>query len=131
MEKKLETMRELLREGKLEVLTIHNVKDLIGKRIQTIYSGYMGQDHIDEFVLGEIVSEYELAEKEKYSLALTRAEYLELIMPEYKIHELQQDLTLITSDNRNTYIRYSSTCNCKGEFHCSDVDRMVFFRVLE
>ena len=42
-----------------QILTVEIAKSLIGKRIQTVYSGYRGQDGDDTFVIGQVVSELE------------------------------------------------------------------------
>ena len=42
-----------------QILTVDIAKSLIGKRIQTAYSGYSGQDGDDTFVVGQVISELE------------------------------------------------------------------------
>ena len=49
--KTLEEMRELHKQQKLKLLTLDQIPSLIGKKICTIYFGYAGQDHVDEFVV--------------------------------------------------------------------------------
>ena len=57
----IEEMREAHKRGELTLLTLDNVESLKGQRIQTIYFGYNGQDGVDDFVLGEVLSEYDRA----------------------------------------------------------------------
>ena len=85
-----------------QVLTVDIATSLIGKRIQTVYSGYRGQDGDDNFVVGEIKREIYANGKEG-------------------------EICLFTSEGRNTYIRAHKFND--GVFTCSDSDREVYFVV--
>jgi len=97
----IEEMREAFRNNELQKLTVESAKSLIGERIQTIYFGYRCQDGVDEFVIGDIIDEGDKA----------------------------HTLCIIADDGRNTCIRHTPAYNLDGEFHCSDIDRTVFFRL--
>lgn len=126
----IEKMREAHEKGELSLLTISNVESLKGKRIQTIYFGYNGQDGVDDFVVGEVLSEYDRAAREIMDDGRTRAEYWDSFMSADKLKVKKEDLTIITADGRDTFIRYASQWSHDGTFHCSDVDRAVFYRVV-
>jgi hypothetical protein len=83
-----------------QILTVEIAKSLIGQRIQTVYSGYSGQDGGDNFVIGEI-------KREIYG------------------NGKEGEICLFTIDGRNTYIRAHAFNN--GEFTCSDSDRFVYY----
>lgn len=54
--KTLNEMRELVKSGKAQVLTVDKVTELKGKEISTIYFGYAGQDGVDNFIVGDIIN---------------------------------------------------------------------------
>lgn len=122
----LEEMRAAVEQGKTQFLTKKDAQRLKGKKIKTIYFGYAGQDGVDEFEVGEIASEWELAVREildwgKFN-GKSRAEYWASYMSEEKINEAKNTLMLLRADGSKTYIR----CE-QGEdtFYCSDIDRFV------
>lgn len=128
----------LLREMKyadshdeLDELNIDNVHELVGKHIQTLYYGYDGQDGVDDFVVGEIVSEYEIASRETLDDGRTRAQYWESYMSENQLRREKETLQILTADGRETYIRHNPSENYDGEFYCSDTDRTVYFRIID
>lgn len=115
-----------------QTLTVEIAQTLIGKRIKTAYSGYLGQDGDDEFIVGEVISELEYYRQKKEecfqksdSKFKNRAEYWESYMTEKQLKERSEKLLIITADGRNTYI-YADPFN-KGMFTCSDSDRFVSF----
>ncbi len=113
-----------------QVLTVEIAKSLIGKRIQTVYSGYRGQDGDDNFVIGDVVSEleyYRNLKEECYEndpKFKNRAEYWESYMSEKQLSEAKSKMVLISADWRNTFI-YAHSFN-NGAFTCSDSDRFVY-----
>lgn len=117
-------MRKLVKEGKTELLTLEDIPNLAGKKIRTIYFGYEHQDGVDEFVVGGVASEWELAEKETMKDGRTRAEYWASYMSGDRIEELKNTLMLLRQDGSKTYIRCDRQ---EGEFYCSDIDRYVQF----
>lgn len=128
----LQELRELASNGKLETLTLEKAKKLQGKRIQTIYFGYAHQDGVDDFIVGEIISEYELALRDTSADGFeNRAKYWESYMTPSRLHEVKTQLVILTKDNRNTYIRTNTEGYYANIFWCSDSDRFVQFRVVE
>ena len=113
-----------------QVLTVEIAKSLIGKRIQTVYSGYRGQDGDDTFVIGDVVSEleyYRNLKEECYQnnpKFKNRAEYWESYMTKEQLLEANK-MVIITADGRNTFI-YAHHFN-DGAFTCSDSDRFVYY----
>lgn len=128
--KTIEEMRQLVKEGKTQLLTIEKAKELKGKRISTIYFGYSGQDGVDNFVVGEIVSELEYVRNLKEECYpnkhghKNRAEYWESYMTPQQLEETKNKLLLLTEDGRNTFI-FTNGWYDNGEFCCSDMDRFV------
>lgn len=105
-------MKTLVREGKTKTLTIELAKELKGKRIQTIYFGYRGQDGVDDFIVGDIVLQHTLFGNQD---------------PEFQKKaaiEYANQFELLTSDGKSTHIRTTPWSN---EFHCCDSDRLVQF----
>lgn len=125
----LQEMITLVDEGKAQVLTIERAKELKGKAISTIYFGYAGQDGIDHFVVGDVVSKLEYYRNlkedcypDKHGFQ-NRAEYWEAIMTEEELEECRNRNFLFTEDGRNTFIQEAGN----GVFWCSDIDRWVFY----
>lgn len=134
MDNLLKELREEARKGHLSTLTIADIPNLIGKRIQTIYFGYRGQDGVKDFVVGEIISEWVLAEKEDYSHInenfATRQDYWNSYMTEEQKRRMQRKLKIMTKEGENTGITTDIMYD-GGLFWCSDSDRYVQFRVVE
>jgi hypothetical protein len=128
--KTLQEMREAVKNDTAQILTLDLANELKGKKIATIYFGYKGQDGIDEFIVGEIVSELDLARREVTFKEIdprfnNRAEYWESYMTKQQLNEKRNRMLLLTADGRNTYI-YAAPSN-DGIFTCSDIDRYVFY----
>lgn len=129
MKRTLEEMRRLFEENKTQVLTIERAKELKGKSISTIYFGYKGQDGIDEFVVGDIISEleyYRNLKEDCYPDAKghkNRAEYWESYMTDEQLEAHRSKNILLTEDGRNTCI---FECG-EGVFYCSDWGRFVYY----
>ena len=130
--KLLEEMRAAVEQGKTKFLTKKDIQQLVGQKIKTIYFGYAGQDGVDEFVVGRIASEWELAEKEildwgKFN-GKSRAEYWASYMSEEKINEAKNTMMLLRADGSKTYIRCEPG---EDTFYCSDIDRFVHYMIAE
>lgn len=110
-----------------------NVEQFIGKKLYTSYSGYAGQGGKDEFILGEVISEWDLASRSIMDFGefegKTRQEYWKSFMSEDRIKDSKNKLFLVTAEGRNTFI-YCNTL-FDTEFCCSDDDRYVTFRIEE
>lgn len=121
-----QTMKQAVENKTAKILTLDLAKELKGKRIATIYFGYRGQNGVNDFIVGEIKSRYDLAKEElncgKYS---NRAEYWESYMTENQLEETKTNLMLMKEDETNTHIGAHSFND--GAFTCSDSDRFVYF----
>jgi hypothetical protein len=125
-------MRESVKSGKAQILTVSLAESLKGKRIRTVYFGYHGQNGVDDFVVGNVVSEYEYYRNLKEDCFndhpkgfKNRAEYWESYMSPDRIGETKNTLVLLSADGKNTRIFASKENN--GAFTCSDSDRFVYF----
>ncbi|WP_315084968.1 hypothetical protein [Bacteroides heparinolyticus] len=125
----LNEMRAAARNGELRELSISDFPDIIGKRIQTIYFGYAGQDGVDDFTVGELVSLWDLAGRTGFDGFKTQQEYWESYMSDKQISDKQNCLTLLTNEGRDTYINLHQELGNKM-FTCSDVDRVVLYRIV-
>jgi hypothetical protein len=130
--KTLQEMREAVNNRTAKVLTLEIAKNLIGKKINTIYFGYRGQDGVDEFVVGNVISEMDYYRNLKEDCYIdhpkgfkNRAEYWESYMPANVLSEYNNTMLLVTDDGRHTAIRAHKEND--GVFTCSDVDRFVYF----
>ena len=127
----LKELRALYKEGKMHDLTLKKAIELKGKRIETIAFGYAGQDVIDNFVVGDIVSEYDyykfIAKEDCFPNEKghqNRAEYWESYMTPEHLTTLKNNLMILRKDNTPTYIYLGYD----GEtFSCGDSDRFVSF----
>lgn len=129
----------------MEILDLATAKQLIGKRIRCTYSGYANQGGTKEFILKEIVSQWDLAAQDtSMSNYPNRQEYWKSYFSEEKIQEKKATFDLITSENKNTYI-FADTSFTNEDyidengneksisvpFHCGDIDRWVSFEIVE
>ena len=107
--KTLSEMKTLVENGKTHLLTIEKAKELKGKTISTIYFGYSGQDGVDNFVVGEVMSELEYYRNlkedcfpDKYGFK-NRAEYWESYMNKEKLEE-KKNTTYYSQQTDATHI---------------------------
>lgn len=129
-------MKSLYNKEELKELTLEAAKSLKGKRIKTLYMGYMGQDEVDNFIVGDVVSEYnyylncpsetedrfpdEKGNKNLIDYWKSRG-FLDLI------EESKKTLYLLDSDGYNTMFRLHAE-EGNNTFTCSDVDRIVYYK---
>lgn len=115
----LQKMYAAVNDGTAKVLTVEAAKELKGKRIQTIYFGYRGQDGVDDFIINDFKTMYELHHDRQYLDTLG-----ERTVNQFK------NIIEIVSERGNTAIRYDKDYSYifdEPTFTCSDVDRGVFF----
>lgn len=132
-------MREMVERKEAQFLTIEAARELKGKKIQTIYFGYDHQDNTDEFVVGDLVSEWEYYRNLKEDCYpdkngfQNRTEYWESYMTAEQIKQHKEQLELITVDGRQTHIFYTPEYDNMEEhiMWCSDIDRCVFYVMAE
>lgn len=129
----LSKMKSLVKSGKTKFLTLEAARNLKGKRIQTIYFGFRGQDGSSEFVVGDIISEWD------YFLNLkedcfpdekghkNRTEYWQSWMTEEQIKRTKEELLLLTENGEDTYIRYIPDFENGHRMTCGDADRDVSY----
>ena len=125
--KTLQVLREAVENKAAKILTIDLANELKGSKICTIYFGYQSQDGIDEFIVGDIVSEYNHAKTitDGFENVGNQALYWDKVMSPQFIKSVKNTMLLLTSDGRNTHI-YARPEN-NGAFTCSDSDRFVYF----
>ena len=123
-------MYKVLQDGSAKHLTLGLYKSLKGKTIKTIYIGYAGQDGVDKFTVGDLKSEYEIAEGEKVEKFINHAEYWKSYMTEKQLNEKRNTYKLLTADGRDTLIsvdqEYKPYFN-EPTFTYNDTDRAIYF----
>lgn len=110
------------------ILTIGVAKSLKGKKIITKYHGYRGQDGVEEFVVGDIKSAWQLAEENTdpcFAPHANQAAYWASYQSEVTIATNKAKLFLLTAEGENLYIFCESQFN--NIFCCTDSDRYVYF----
>lgn len=129
--KTLEQLREAVANKTAKVLTVDLANELKGRKIATIYFGYRGQDGIDEFIVGDVKSEYDFAETiiEGFEKEGNQARRWDAVMSASQIKRYKNTMILLTADGRNTFIRAHEENH--GAFTCSDTDRFVYFIEVE
>lgn len=117
----LEEMQHAIRTGDSRILTIDQVKVLTGKRIGTIYFDFQPshRPEVDEFVVGEMKSEFELHPDKKSVLR-------EFKDKPHIIKRMKSTLEIMTMEGRRTFLR-ASTFN-SGIFTGPDKDYEVWFK---
>ena len=136
MENLLSQMKEAVNNKTAKVLTLEAAKLLKGKKIRTIYFGYRGQDGVDEFIVGDIKSAWDLAALEvdpKNFPQGNRQLYWASYMGESAINSNKNKLILLDSNGVDHFIYcHKESGNFTEEtFTCSDQDRAVFYVLIE
>lgn len=119
-----------IENGNAKVLTLEVAKELKGKRLYTMYFGYSGnRNEVREIIVGEIVSEWDIAKTKPMEGYNNRAEYWESYMTENQVKENKETLQIMEPDGKETYMRcYLSNPFFKTPtFTCSDMDREVYY----
>lgn len=117
------------------ILTLEAAKELKGKKIATTHPVYKhNTPRVDSFVVGEIISEWDLAERNlNFDKFPNQQLYWASYMSAEQINEAKSTLVLLAEDGTNHYIR----CHLHLPFFsvpvftCSDVDREVYYVILE
>ena len=122
------------------VLTVEVAKELRGKRIKTFYQGYAGQNGKDDFVVGEIISEWDLASRDQFKGFENRQEHWKTFFSEEKINTSKKRLELLKENGERTFFYCEETpvfdsenkvCGWSyGAFNCSDDDRWVTYQII-
>lgn len=131
--KTLKEMDALVDAHVAQPLTLEIAKTLKGQKIQTIYYGYEHQDHTDEFVVGEVMSNLEYYRQLKEDCFpdkaghQNRAEYWESYMSEERLQDERDKMILLQADGTPTYMYCGRQFLYQDIFHCSDEDRIVYY----
>lgn len=121
-------------------LTVEVAKQLKGRRIASMYFGYNGQDGYNDFVIGDVVSEYDYYQnlkeehfQESSSKYKNRTEYWESYMSNEQILIRKHTMILLDENYSNRLHYYAYNCGFFEEptFTCSDADRVVFFILID
>lgn len=113
------------------LLTLAAARKLKGKKIRYSYRGYNGYSE-GEMVVGDIVSDYDLAAREPYKGYASRAEYWESFMTAEKLQDTKDELVLLDEKGENNHFL---TCFAgtkyqffeEATFTCSDADIPVYY----
>ena len=132
----LSEMYQLQKENKLEVLTVNSAKSIKGKKIQILNFGYAHQDHTEEFVIGDVMSEleyYRQLKEECYPDAKghkNRAEEWESFMTPAQLKDKRETLVIVKDNGQSSFIRYNPKYDYDNSktFYLGDVDRLVWFK---
>lgn len=127
----LPMMRKLSQNNQLRPLTVKAAKELKGKRIRTIYFGYRGQDGVDDFIVGDIVTNYDRASQRPDATYGTQAKYWDSYMTGEQIDNEKTTLAILDNTGNKSYFQaHTKYYNFYGDEHtftCSDADRTVYY----
>lgn len=131
----LEKMYAFHKEGMLKLLTVDVAKSLKGKKIQILNFGYKKQDHTEEIVVGEILSELEYYRQLKEECYpdkngfKNRAEEWESRMSAEQLKACKEKLVLVKPDGKSSCIFYDPREDYLGNnaFYMGDTDRPVWY----
>ena len=117
----------------LSTLSLSKSKELKGKKITSFYSGYSGQDGIINFIVGEVISSYELAKRTPLEGWNNQAEMWDAQMSVERLKDVKRTLEILREDGTPTWIRshYSYVLKQNDDFTCSDIDRYVSYKIID
>lgn len=121
---------QLIACGKGRILTPTNVNEIVGKTIYWMFFGYSGNENVvSKSTIKAVMSEFEYYQgvEDPTGKCKTVAERWEQELTAQKIQELKDTLILVDENCKNTYIRYNPYTAWGNYFHCSDIDREVYF----
>lgn len=127
----MKNVSEIFRAG--QVLTLEVAKNLKGKKIATTHPVYKANKAtVTEFVVGEIISEWDLAATKVDPKNFPQGNqqlYWASYMSEDRINDQKNKLVLLAEDGTNHYIYCFLNSGYFDEptFTCSDEDREVYY----
>ncbi len=129
--KNLQELRQAVENKTASILTVDDAISLKGKRIATIYFGYRGQNGIDDFIVGDVVSEYDQAENVTagFEKEGNMARRWDAVLSREALLTRKNTMILMTAEGRNTFIR--AHAENAGAFTCSDIDRFIYYVVID
>lgn len=115
-----EEMFTLALEGKIPVFKIEDYENLRGHTIQTTHIGYNGQTSTEIIVVGDLVSEWDLARNKPMDGFANRQEYWASYMTPKKIQERKETLVMTDFNGVETFIKKYPNNNIfsVGEYDC-------------
>jgi hypothetical protein len=125
------TVKEIFE--KYQVLTVAKAIELKGRKIATTNAEYSGNKCcVNVFTIGEIVSQWELAEKDsdtRFAPFKSQADYWLSYMNEDQIEERKTNLVLLSEEGGQWHVAHTKYSNFYNEptFTGSDADREVYF----
>lgn len=118
----MKKIEQAIKDGTAKQLTLECIPHLIGKKIQTKYYGYQGQDGIDEFIVDKLVLSHSLWGNQS---------------PEYHKEQAFKNpsdyfynMALLGANNYVTNINGNARSNISNMW-CSDSDRYVLYIEIE
>lgn len=114
-----------------KILTLDRARVLKGKRVRWTYPAYrINVPDTRECVVGDIITEYELAERTPMKGYSSQAEWWEKYKTPDALQEVKDTMIILYSDGQPTWIRLHPDWNRffdEPTFTCSDADRPVYF----
>ena len=115
----------------MESLTLENAVELKGKKIIAHYDGGINGLKEIEFIVGDVISSYYLAERTEVEGFVNQARMWDKQMSAGRLQEVKETLELLRKDGSPTYIRSHKECGKQSQFTCSDIDRYVSFEIVK
>jgi hypothetical protein len=119
-----EIIRAAMQNKEASHLTVELAKSIKGKEIIAYAPGYRDQYVCERFVVGDVISEWDLAAKDETASGYAnRQEYWKSIFNDKRVEESKQKIVLLKENGENTYM----FAHDGSVFTCGDVDRFVSF----
>jgi hypothetical protein len=113
-----------------QILTLEKAKELKGKKIFTTNAEYKAnRPTVNEFVVGRIISQWDLALLEECPGFNNRQEYWLSYMNPNQIDECKEKLILLDINGKKIHVAHTGRYNFYNEptFTGSDADREVYY----
>lgn len=126
----LELIKAAIQEKKALFLTTDAVENLTGKEIITYTGGYIEQYVCRRFVVGEVISCWDLAARDTNVEGFeNRQQYWASYMSKNQINNEKKKFTILDSEGQKTHINTDQFSD--GSFWSGDSDRYVSYIICE
>lgn len=123
----LQIIRTAMQNNQASYLTVDVAKSIKGKEIIAYAPGYRDQYVCERFIVGDVISEWDLAAQDKSADGFeNRQDYWASFFSETRVKQSQMKIVLLKESGESTYM----FAHEGSIFSCGDVNRWVSFVIV-